>query len=771
VIDLAPASPHLYSARRLRVIILLVLLLLLPLAVTAVVLAGVYHRYRVVVDQRLAGERWSGPSALYSRPLRIRPGFTMTADRLAQRLNALRYDESRDADPGPGQFTRREGSITFHPRAAAGAQAEGLRVTFDRDHVGEIQGLHSQRRYDDVELERELITYLFDGERAKRRHVGYDELPPHLVHCVLAAEDRRFFHHPGVDVFRTVAAAVRNLEAESYLQGGSTITQQLVKNFFLTPEKTIRRKLQEALLAFVLERRAAKREILELYLNEVYLGQVGSFGVHGVGEAARIYFQKDVGNLSLSEAAFLAGIIHSPNRYNPHRHLDDARERRNVVLRSAREAGFLPADRTTAAAAEPLRVAGETVDISEAPYFVDYVKSDLRRTLGSHPANEGLEIQTTLDPYLQSVAQDVLAAGLARAEESPRAKRRRDPPPAGTLQGALIVLDPTTGAVLALVGGRSYEASQFNRATDAVRQPGSTFKPFVYLTAFEATFDQPDLPPLTPATLVEDAPATFFTEQGPYAPSNDGQRYLGFVTLRRALAMSLNVATLKVADVVGYQRIATLFSRVVGRPVKPYPSMALGTFEVTPLEMAAAYAAIAAGGVRVQPTVVTSVRNPDGRELFQARVPAPERVARPESAFLVTSMLRSVINEGTASRARALGFKAEAAGKTGTTDDTRDAWFIGFTPDLLCAVWVGYDDNTPLRLSGSEAALPIWTEFMKRATVGAKPKGFRAPPGVAFADIDRESGLLATPSCPRVLREAFIAGAVPVDHCLWHNES
>jgi penicillin-binding protein 1B len=333
------------------------------------------------------------------------------------------------------------------------------------------------------------------------------------------------------------------------------------------------------------------------------------------------------------------------------------------------------------------------------------------------------------------------------------------------------VLDPTTGAVLALVGGRSYEASQFNRATDAVRQPGSTFKPFVYLTAFEATFDQPDLPPLTPATLVEDAPATFFTEQGPYAPANDGQRYLGFVTLRRALAMSLNVATLKVADVVGYQRIATLFSRVVGRPVKPYPSMALGTFEATPLEMAAAYAAIAAGGVRVRPTVVTSVRNPDGRELFQARVPEPERVARPESAFLVTSMLRSVINEGTASRARALGFKAEAAGKTGTTDDTRDAWFIGFTPDLLCAVWVGYDDNTSLRLSGSEAALPIWTEFMKRATVGAKPKGFRAPPGVAFADIDRESGLLATPSCPRVLREAFIAGAVPVDHCLWHSES
>jgi penicillin-binding protein 1B len=752
------------------VVVVLTLALLLWLVATGAVLARLYRHYRIIVDQRLAGEQTSGPSRLYSRPLMLRPGRTFTPERLVQRLNAVSYDERRDLNLKPGEFSRAEGAITLRLRegtVTGAAAAEPVRVVFDHDQITELRGLNSQRRFEDLTLEPELITYLFDSHRAKRRTVRYEELPSHLVQCVLAAEDRRFFHHPGIDLFRTAAAAVRNFEAESYIQGGSTITQQLVKNFFLTPQKTIRRKIQEALLAFVLERRAQKQEILELYLNEVYLGQVGSFSVQGVGEAARLYFQKDVANLSLGESAFLAGIIHSPNRYNPHRHIEDAQERRNVVLRAVADAGLIDAERAQAAAREPLRVGRETLDASEAPYFVDFVKEEMERTLGGHPVREGLKVQTTLDPYLQTVAQDVLADGLAKAES--RGTRKPAAPP-GTLQGALVALDPTTGAVLALVGGRSYEASQFDRATQALRQPGSTFKPFVYLTAFEATFDQPDLPPLTPATLVEDAPATFYYEQGSYAPSNDGQRYLGFVTLRRALAMSLNVATLKVAEVVGYARIAALFSRVVGRTLKPYPSMTLGTFETTPLEMAAAFASLASGGLRIQPLVIAAVENPDGSAMPLSH-PPPTRVARAESAFLVTSMLRSVLNEGTASGARAMGFRAEAAGKTGTTDDTRDAWFIGFTPDLLCVVWVGYDDNTSLRLSGAQAALPIWTEFMKRATAGAKPTGFRAPPGVVFADIDRESGLLATPNCPRVLREAFIAGAVPVDHCLWHGES
>jgi penicillin-binding protein 1B len=764
-----PARPSLYGERRFRLVAALAFLTLLPVLAGGIAVLVLYHRYSEVIGERLEGARYSGPSRLYSRPFTLRRGRPLTPDMLVQRLNNLSYAERAGGDPATGQFVRGEGLVTLHPRPAPGAAAERLMVFFDRDRILDIRGLDSQKSYDEVSLEPELITYLLDGARAKQRHVEFEELPAHLVHCVLASEDRRFFQHPGVDLFRTVAAAVRNIEAESYIQGGSTITQQLVKNFFLTPEKTIRRKLQEALFAFVLERRATKREILELYLNEVYLGQVGSFGVNGVGQAARLYFQKDVGNLSLSESALLAALIQSPNRYNPHRHAGEAKQRRDLVLHAVQTAEFIPDEEARAAAAEPIRVARETFDVSEAPYFVDFVKQQLGTELNGRPVSEGLDVQTTLDPYLQAVAQEVLAEGLRKAEKMPK-RRGRGKAPETPLQGALIAIEPSSGAILALVGGRSYAASQFDRATHAQRQPGSTFKPFVYLTAFEATFDQPDLPPLTPATLVEDAPATFFYERASYAPANDAHRYLGFVTLRRALAMSLNVATMKVADVVGYPRIAGLFSRIVGRDFKPYPSLALGAFEVTPLEMASAFLVLASGGLRVAPHAVSVVRDHDGRDLTPYR-PAPERVARPESAFLVTNMLRSVMNEGTGSRARSLGFKADAAGKTGTTDNTRDAWFIGYTPDLLCAIWVGYDDNAALKLSGADAALPIWTEFMNRATAGTKPRWFSAPAGVVFADVDRETGLLASGHCPRIFKEAFIAGAAPVDNCLWHEES
>ena len=761
-----PPSPRLYAPSRTRIVLLLAVLTLTPLAVVTAVVLHVYLRYGAVVERRLHGERGAGPTRLYSRPLTLRRSQPVSVDVFVRRLNALSYDEIAGGYPEPGQFVRGQGMITFHPRTTAqGARAERILVAFDGERIADMRGLTSHERYEELSLEPELITYLLDGERSKRRRVSYDELPAHLTQCVLAAEDRRFFHHPGVDLFRTAAAAVRNVEAESYVQGGSTISQQLVKNFFLTPQKTIRRKVQEALLAFVLERRASKREILELYLNEVYLGQIGSFGVHGVGEAARLFFDKDVGNLSLAESALLAGLIQSPNRYNPYRNTDEARARRNTVLRAAHTAGFIDAKAAQAAAEEPVRVARETLDASEAPYFVDYVKAQLRQQLGERRPYEGLTIHTTLDPYLQQMAQDVLADGLKKAER-PSARRKRDGQP---LQGAVVVLEPSTGAILALVGGRSYASSQFDRATQARRQPGSTFKPFVYLAAFESSFDDPELPPLTPATLVEDAPATFFAEGGPYSPVNDAHRYLGFVTLRRALAMSLNVATVKVAEVIGYERVARLFTRIVGRPVPPYPSIALGAFEVTPLEMAQAFALLAAGGQHIQATGVSLAVDAEGGEVLPARR-APPRIVREETAFLVTSMLRSVINEGTGNRARALGLRLDAAGKSGTTDDNRDAWFIGYTPDLLCAVWVGYDDNTSLGLSGSEAALPIWTEFMKRATVGLKPKGFTAPRGVVYANIDRESGLLATERCPRVTREAFLAGAVPLDYCLWHSD-
>jgi penicillin-binding protein 1B len=763
----AAAARRLYSNRRLRGVSILLALIVIPAVAGTVAVIRLYARYRALVDHRLSNSAWTAPIRLYSRPLTIRRGAALSLETLVRRLNALGYDQKSTGVPGAGQFVVGEEMVTLRSRSRP---EDALLVFFDRGHIADVRSYFGHASRETESLEPELITSLNDGPRSKRRRVHMADVPDPLVKCILAAEDRRFFQHPGLDLPRTVAAALRNVEAESYIQGGSTITQQLVKNFFLTPQKTLRRKMQEAMLAFVLERRASKAQILEMYLNEVYLGQVGSFGVHGMGEGARLFFDKDVGNLSLAESALLAGLIQSPNRYNPYRHPDEARARRNLVLQAAQQAGLVAAERARAALGEPVHVVREALETGEAPYFVDLVRDQLATALGPRRATlRGLSVQTTLDPYLQSLAQESLANGLSNAESPRGTNAKKAPPHAEPLQGSVVVMDPRSGAILALVGGRSYETTQFDRATQAHRQPGSTFKPFVYLTAFESTFDEPERAPITPGTLVEDEPTRLYTEQGEYLPANDHDRYFGVVTLRRALALSLNSATLRLADYVGFDRIARLFSRVTGREIKPYPALALGALETTPLEMAAAYGVIASGGLRSVPITWTEIRDESGHPVPVARLP-PERIVRAESAFVVTHMLRSVLDEGTGAAARRLGFKNDAAGKTGTTNETRDAWFIGYTPDLLCAVWVGYDDNTPLRLSGAQAALPIWVEFMKKATAGLRPQRFTAPDGIVFASIDKETGLLATPYCPHPFNEAFIAGAVPLDYCPWHSD-
>jgi penicillin-binding protein 1B len=478
-----------------------------------------------------------------------------------------------------------------------------------------------------------------------------------------------------------------------------------------------------------------------------------------------MYFHKDVGNLTLAEAALLAGMIQSPNPYNPYRHVKRATDRRNQVLRAMVEAGFVDAAAAQAAMAQPIRVENASLDSSDAPYFVDLAKQQLSERYDAKDlATQNLAVYTSLDLSLQALAQDVLAEGLARVDKM---IRRKDHPP---VQGALIALEPNTGAVLALVGGRDYAQSQYNRATTAKRQPGSTFKPFVYLTAFEATFDDPALPPITPATVVEDAPTVFLFGKQEYAPQNYENDYKGYVTLRTALAHSLNNATVKVAEMVGYERIADLWNRRFGMPAKvqPYPAVALGSFEATPLELATAYNILANMGLKVSPTTVLEVKDEKGITLEQ-HYPKSPRVARAESTFLVVNMMRSVINNGTAAAARSMGFTADAAGKTGTTNDLRDAWFAGFTPDLLCVVWIGFDDNTPTGLSGAKAALPIWVDFMKGAQAGARGEKFPVPTSnVVFVEIDQQTGLLATPGCPKVIAEAFVAGTEPHEYCTLH---
>jgi penicillin-binding protein 1B len=459
-------------------------------------------------------------------------------------------------------------------------------------------------------------------------------------------------------------------------------------------------------------------------------------------------------------------MIQSPNPYNPFRHEKRATDRRNEVIRAMEDAGFIDRPTMEAALAEPLLVERPSVETADAPYFVDLVRRQLAQRYDTKDlTTQNLSIYTSLDLHLQGLAQQALERGLERVQEL--IKKRTT----ATVQGSLIALEPSSGKVVALAGGRSYGRSQYNRAVEARRQPGSTFKPFVYLAAFEATFDDPSLPPITTATVVDDEPSVFFYEDKEYIPTNYEDEYHGPVTLRRALAMSMNVATVKVAEMIGYERVAELWSKKlgIGAPIQPFPAIALGSFEATPFEMAAAYNVLANGGLRVEPVTLLQVADDGGRVIEQHRPAVPERVVREESAFLVVDMLRSVLNEGTAASARGLGFAAEAAGKTGTTNEYRDAWFAGFTPDLLCVVWVGFDDNTPVGLSGTRAALPVWVDFMKAALGGRKPTRFPPPPeGIVLVDVDRDTGLLARPGCPRVRSEAFIAGTEPREPCGAH---
>jgi penicillin-binding protein 1B len=597
-----------------------------------------------------------------------------------------------------------------------------------------------------------------------------------MQEAVLAIEDRRFYYHPGVDPIRIVGAVFTNLfGSRTYLVGASTITQQLARNFFLTDQMVVEqqtrqrsyaRKALEQFMSLVLETKATKNEILELYLNDVYLGNRGSFALHGVAEASKIFFGKDVRNLTLSESALIAGVIQSPFNHSPFNNPDKARDRRNIVLRAMADAGYITSDAADRAQQEPIAVVARAVD-NEAPYFVDYIADALDASFPGIASKPGaLDIYTTLDINLQRHAQDAVREGIASVDAI-LGKRKRGP--RRVAQAALVAIDPRSGEILAYIGGRSYNQSQFNRAASARRQIGSTFKPFVYLAAFEKAADD-GTGDITPASIVMDEPTTWTFDNQEWSPKNYDGEYDGPITLRRALAMSRNIAAVKVAEQTGYDRVVSLWKKAkIGIPdeVKPYPSVALGIVELTPLEMAEAYTLFPNRGTIRKLRSLISVQS--GEDVTRLKADAGPSVARPATSFLVTHMMRSVLNEGTGASARSNGFTADAAGKSGTTNDLRDAWFVGFTPELLTVVWVGLDDNQPLGLSGGQAALPIWTSFMKNALAGRTSSTFEPPPGVSFVEIDRDTGKVATPTCPRVTNEAFLAGTEPLSICELHR--
>jgi penicillin-binding protein 1B len=737
------------------------------LAVLASAFAGYYYIvFSRMIDARLQGDMQRADPRVFARPLELRRGQSLTITQLVDRLNDLGYAHRSRAEQ-PGEFELARDAVLVVPREGA-RKGKPVRIAFaprgpkasESATIAAIELPGTKQTIDRVELDSPLITALVTSAREKRRDVPLGLIPKQMVEAVLAIEDRRFYDHPGIDPIGIAGAIVRNVFGDKeYLAGGSTLTQQLVKNTFLTPEKLLRRKMTEWFMAIALERRLAKDQILQLYLNDVSLGQRGSFAIHGVGEAARLFFGKDVANVTLAEAATIAGVIQSPSRLSPFRNPERARERRNVVLHAMADAGFISQDAAERTAREPLRMAPRALD-AEAPYFVDHITEELQERYAKIAVG-AVDVYTTLDLHLQRIAHEAVREGLAKVDEILARRKRRN------AQAALIAVDPRTGDVLALVGGRSYNVSQYNRATAARRQPGSVFKPFVYLAAFERAYAE-GRSDVTPATMVLDEPTTFTFNDQVWEPKNYEGEYDGEVTYRRALALSRNLATIRVAEAAGYGEVASLWRRVgAGAAPRPYPSIALGVFEATPFEIATAYTVFPNGG-HVQPLRAIARIVSGSREIVLP-IGDERPIARADTTFLVTTMMRSVVNEGTGAGVRAAGFAADAAGKTGTTNDLRDAWFVGFTPELLTVVWVGLDDNQPLGLSGTQAALPIWTTFMKRAIAGRSGGTFAPPEGIVFVDIDKDTGRISAPGCPRVMREAFIAGTEPREICYLHS--
>jgi len=739
-----------FAGRRLGILILLGLAGVVGLALLALV---VYSAMELARFDRVEARR---AALVYAMPQPLAVGVNVKVVDLAATLARLSYTETR-GEPEPGHFRRDGAAWDIHLRGLAGlSTAQRVRLDVRDDRIARVT--RDGRDIGAAALEPEILASAGDRPGEDHRPVRLRDVPFSLLQAVLAAEDHRFFEHPGVDLHGLLRAAWVNLRSGRVAQGGSTLTQQLVKNRLLDPKRTFRRKLDEAWLATLIEWRYSKERILEAYLNEVYLGQRGAIAIRGVSSASRAYFHKEVHQLSVAEAALLAGMIRAPNTYSPTVNPRRARERRDVVLARMRELGRLsPAD-YEAARREPINVQPVVATTQTAPYFADHVRQEIETRFGNG-ALDGRDVRvfTTLDLTLQRLAERAVERGIARLEAQRPRLRRPDEP--DRLQAAMVVLDPVTGHIQAMVGGRRYQTSQFNRVTLGHRQPGSAFKPFVYSAALAPTGGGRGF---TLATFLDDSPLTISVDGVPWSPRNYEDRYLGRVTVREALQQSLNSATVRLAQDVGLSAIIER-ARALGieSRLDPVPAMALGAFEVTPLELARAYLPFFNGGLRTAPArAVRSLQYRGGG--VEADDEPQKSVMSPAEAYLMTSLLEGVINAGTGASARALGVTGAVAGKTGTTNDARDAWFVGGTPTLLAAVWVGYDGGEAHGLSGAEGALPIWGDFMRSAidSVAARP-GFSVPPGVSFVEIDLTNGKTANRFCPRTGKEVFLTGTEP----------
>jgi penicillin-binding protein 1B len=703
------------------------------------------------IDRRLlTGEVYTPSAGIYSAPKTLKSGESISAAGLTDYLRSAGYIEKNSkADASRSRYSVGTDTLEIEPGLTGvidgKKQFQSLKVKFKKDlkSVASITD-ESGKEVSDARLEPKMLSTIAAEGDGRRKTVTFNDLPQHLIKAITVTEDRAFFEHYGVN-FRGIARALwRRYETEDNSplsnQGGSSITQQLVKNLLLTNDPTLERKITEAYMSVILETRLSKQEIFTLYANQIYLGQQSGVSIYGVGEASNVYFGKDVTQLTLPEAAFIAGIIRSPNRYNPYKNLEKVTERRNQVLESMLEAGEINSQQLAQARQVPIELKPVTgrKDLQGMPYFSQYAIEELPKLVSDPEALQHLRVYTSIDPDLQRIAYETVAARLEKLDKYFLKK------PKGSLNAALIAIRPKTGEIVAMVGGRDYEQNQFNRATDAMRQPGSVFKPFVYTAAINSPYEGGSRI-FTPATIFKDEKKIFTFSNQSYSPGNFGDFFSNKdMTLRDALVHSKNVITVDLAMQLNIGRVMNLATKAgMPRVEKAYPSMALGTAEASPLQVATAYTTFANLGDRVLPMPITLVTSGEGRTVA-APTPDKKAVVRPEVAYVVDDMLKDVINRGTAAQAKGWGFqnvpgKTAFAGKTGTS---RDGWFAGFTPDLVCVVYVGFDNGDDLGMKGGDSAMPIWADFMKEA-LARNPDwngDWAMPTGVKKAEIDIRDG-------------------------------
>jgi penicillin-binding protein 1B len=753
--------------------------LLVGLAVFTVLGVGAftffYAKYARLIDQKLRAGPFANTAKIFAAAETVSVGDAITPAAIAAELRRSGYTDSNHNTIGYYQL--HPNYIEIFPGADSYFEQEAGVIKFAGGRILQIVSLRDNTSRGQYQLEPQLITNVSGPSREKRRIVKFADIPRIMVDALTSAEDKRFFQHSGFDPVRIVKAAWVDLRQGRKEQGASTLSQQLARMFWLdtgmdAPDKRWSRKLAEMVITLELEQRLSKEEIFEDYANQIYLGSRGTFRIHGFGEAAESFLGKDLSQITLPEAAELASLPRWPAYFDPFRHPDHLRERRNVVLGLMRQNGYVN-DRDYALAVDaPLTVAKGTAQSVEAPYFVDMIDDEMQSKFqDADLQSNAFRIYTTIDLRLQREAGEAIRLGMQEVDAQIKRQRRfhgQTPPEA---QVALVAIDPHTGEVKALAGGRNYGISQLNHVL-AKRQPGSVFKPFVYAAAID-TGVQGGSRVLTASTQVVDEPTTFWFDGKPYSPDNFEHNFMGTVTLREALAHSLNVATVKVAETVGYGAVVDMARRAgITDDIQPTPAVALGTYEITPLEAVGAYTLFANHGEWIKPSFISLVRDDKGKAVYRNKV-EEKQALDPRVAYIMTDLMQEVIRTGTAAGVAArYNLNFPVAGKTGTS---HDGWFAGYTSELLCVVWVGFDDNQPLEIpqgNGPHAAAPIWAEFMKRALQFREYRDtqpFESPGGVVSIVIDPESGMPATSSCPKVRREVYIAGTEPVGTCPLHR--